>query len=372
MKMKSMQKKQVIKEYVEQVKKPIEVVTPKFLSTGSTLLNLAMTNDINGGWLLGTFNNLVGDSNTGKTLMALTSFAEANKNVFFDKYRFVYDEPEQKNMFDLNLFKLVERLDASIVSRTIQEWQANCWKLIQSGKKFVYFLDTFDMIGSEEERERFDEMVKQLDKGKDVASQGSFKTEKARGSGEILREVKFGLKETDSLIIVISQTRDRIGATFGEKKIRAGGHALKFNSTHEPWARVISPIKEKDRVIGYNIEVKLKKNHYNGNERIVRFPIYGSYGIDDIGSMIDWMIEEGFWKKEKGDKGKIDTRGDILAEGYFVPRSELIDYIELNSPPFESDVIEGGGVLEKFRKIVGECWMEIEDEIKVKRKPRYY
>jgi RecA/RadA recombinase len=340
----------------EEIRKKLEVKHPRFISTGSTMLNLAMTDDPFGGWVLGTFNNLVGDSDTGKTLLLLQLFAEANKDPRFAEYDLYHDEPEQKNLFDLSKFKLDTRLHTDVLSRTIQEWTANCWKLIGKKNKFIYGLDSFDSVGSDEERERFDEMVKQMDSGKDVETQGSYQTERAKGAKALIRELKAEVSKTDSLIVVVRQTIDNIGARFGGKT-SAGGGAWKFNSTHEIWLRVVDRIKKKDRVVGTVVEAMIKKNHYNGKIRSAIFPMYGGYGVDDIGSMIDWLLVEKFWKK---DGQKIDTGADFSNDaGFSWKRDDLIKHIEDNN--LEDDL----------RMIVGESWIEIEKEITLVRKEKY-
>jgi len=54
------------------------------LSTGSTLLNLACSGRVNGGFLKGFYYFIVGDSKSGKTFLSLTCLAEASINKDFD------------------------------------------------------------------------------------------------------------------------------------------------------------------------------------------------------------------------------------------------------------------------------------------------
>ena len=59
------------------VKEEVSVVDPDWLiPTGSTLLNCACSDYYHGGYGVGKLINLIGDSSTGKTLLALTTFAE--------------------------------------------------------------------------------------------------------------------------------------------------------------------------------------------------------------------------------------------------------------------------------------------------------
>ena len=350
-------RKNLVDEIKKEIRKGPEPVKPiKCLSTGSTLLNLAMTDNPYGGWVTGSFNSLVGDSDTGKTLMLLQAFAEANRNPYFKDYDLYHDEPESKNLFDLTQFRLEERLDNSICSVTVQEWMANCWKLVGMKKPFIYGLDSFDSVGSDEERGRFDEMVKLLNKGSVVETQGSYQTEKAKNAKGLIREIKPFIKESNSLMIAISQTIDQIGKGFGGKT-RAGGHWLKFNSTHEIWLRVVEYIKKRERKIGVRVEAQIKKNHFNGKLRNAEFDLYGNYGVDDIGSMLDWMIEEKFWKKG------IEKHPNIIDTGDDFPREFTWESLRKH--------IEENSLEDKLKVIVGECWNQIEEEICPKFKSKY-
>ena len=64
------------------------------IPTGSVLLNLACSNSKRGGFGAGKMVNLIGDSSSGKTLLALSMFAEVAKLKQFKDYHFVYDDVE--------------------------------------------------------------------------------------------------------------------------------------------------------------------------------------------------------------------------------------------------------------------------------------
>ncbi len=97
----------------------------------------------------------------------------------------------------------------------------------------------------------------------------------------------------------------------------------------------------------------MKKNKITGKYRTIEFPIYYSYGIGNVESMINWMILEGFWFKEKG--GIVNTGKDF--ENLTV--KELIKYIDDNN------------LEDACSQIVGDCWQKVEDGLKIKLKPRY-
>ena len=67
-----------------------EIPLSDYLGTGSTLLNLACTGKLQGGFLKGHYYSVVGDSSSGKTFLALTCFAEAAINKNFKEFRLIY------------------------------------------------------------------------------------------------------------------------------------------------------------------------------------------------------------------------------------------------------------------------------------------
>ena len=58
----------------------------EFLSTGCTLLNLACAGSRRGGFTVGHFTYLVGDSTSGKTFLALTCLAEAAEAISRERF----------------------------------------------------------------------------------------------------------------------------------------------------------------------------------------------------------------------------------------------------------------------------------------------
>jgi RecA/RadA recombinase len=346
------------------------VPTKDLLSTGSTLLNLAATNKPNGGFGKGKYFLVVGDSTAGKTFLVLTTLAEACINRNFDNYDIVFDNNEDGALMDIERYYgkgLEERLLAPawdedtglpLCSSTAEQfyynldtWLKRCRK---KGRSLIYVLDSENGLSSGSEEEKFQEQKVAHEKGKEAA--GSYGDGKAKIHSSNLRRIMPELKETGSILIIVSQTRDNLG--FGhEKKTRSGGKALKFYATVEIWMSVKEKlklrVKGKDRTVGVLAEVRMKKNRFTGKDRTVTIPIYHSSGLDDVGACVDYLIEEDHWEQAKGE-GYVTTEFGGVRE-----RDEIIKYIEDNN--LEKDL----------RSIVAEVWAEIEAACVVERKPRY-
>lgn len=339
------------------------VVKPKdLLSTGSTLLNLACSDHVGGGIPKGKYVFFVGDSSSGKTFLALTCFAEAAINRRFDAYRLIYDNVEDGALMDLGRFfgsGVAERLESpgadDVCSTTIEEFYANLDDAFIEDKPFVYVLDSMDSLSSDYDAKKFDEKKAETRGGKEA--KGDFGDGKAKINSRYLRKVMDKLKTSGSILIVICQTRDNVGGgLFDPRKIRAGGHALKFYAALEIWTAVAGhitrEIKKKKRELGIFAKVAVKKNRVNGKCRTVTVPIYHSVGIDDIGSCVDYLVDEKRWKKEGSKIKAVDFKVEKA-------REPLIK------------MIEDEGLEKDLRELVQVVWNEIEAACEVQRKPRY-
>lgn len=356
-----------LKEKLRSNQPPPAVDWDRGLSTGSTLLNLACSGRPTVGYLPGGFFFLVGDSSSGKTWLAMSAFAEACKNKHFDKHRFVFDNAENGALMDLRKYfgkAVQERLkpptaampSLGLNSGTVEEFYFNVERNLEAGP-CLYVLDSMDALTTEDEQNKFTETRKAREKGKEVS--GSYGTSKAKINSSYLRVVFNRLRETGSILIILCQTRDNIG--FGAQfnpKTRGGGHALSFYANLEIWTSVAGHIKKtvagKPRELGVRCKARVKKNRLTGRDRTVEFPIYHSHGIDDTGSMVDYLIDEGRWK---------ETKGALTAPEFGITNAISIEKLVQH--------IEEANQENKLRLLTADQWREIEDASNVQRKSRY-
>lgn len=322
------------------------------IPTGSLTLNMACSDTALGGYVPGTMVNVVGDSSAGKSFLCLTMLAEVANIPEFDQYTLIYDDAEHASEFDLDhLFGagMKDRVEI-ISSANAENFYQHVLQQISSEKPFIYVLDSFDSIHTLEDEDRASQFEKT---GK---ATGSFQTSKPRLASEMFRTINGKLKNSKSLLVVVSQTRDNIGVTFGSKKTRSGGHALRFYSTHEVWLAVKGRIKNAKyaREIGVNVIAKVKKNKLNGKQnRTAEFPIYYDYGVDNVAAGVAFLLANGYWQKQ-GRK--------IKAEDFSVEMMEtgLISHIEAND------------LEESLYGLCEDVWMAIEDEISMKDRKRKF
>jgi len=347
----------IVDQIVETSNKPIKRENSKInkshlLPTGSTLLNLAGSDSRHGAMIPGHLYNFIGDSSSGKTLVSLNCLAEANIKPFFDDYDFHYDDVERGCGFDIGMMfseSLEKRLQVHH-SDTIEQWQDNMTEVVAEGKPFIYILDSYDALDSEEAEKQREAEKKARDKGNVV--NGSYGMAKTKKTHALFRDIVDSLDEMNSILIIISQTKDNINPMSFKKKTRNAENALEFFSSQCIWFAMAGKEPSKNRIIGTKTKAKYDKNRLTGKRREAQFSIFNEDGIDDLSSCIEFLLEEKWWNTRK--LTILATEFDIEAT-----KAKLIQHIEENN------------LEDKLRKITEKCWVQIEESLKRNRKKRY-
>ncbi len=345
----------------------VAVPTADLLSTGSTLVNLACSGNPAGGFPLGHYVYFVGDTDSGKTFLCLTCFAEATLRKRFADYRLIYDGGEYGAMMNLKRFfgqAVADRIEPPArdedgvpwPSETIEDFYFNLDDALDDDRPFIYVLDSMDVLTSDYEGQKFRERKRESRGG--PKAKGDYGDGKARINSRGLRRVLTDLRDTKSLLIIINQTRDNPAASrFESTKTHSGGHALSYYAVLKLWSSVVGPIKrevrKRKRIIGNRIRVAVQRSRITGKPRTVTVPIYPTYGIDDVGSCVEYLVLERHWKKNK--------EGVITAPEF--------DYEGRGAGLVER--IEAAGDERNLRRLTARVWREVEDACDVGRKPRY-
>jgi RecA/RadA recombinase len=331
-----------------------EIRRRRYLSTGSTLLDLGCSGQTRGGFPSGSYVLLVGDSASGKTFLAMTCFAEATQSRFFGKHRLILNDSEGGAQMDVRKFfgaAVAERLEVR-QPRTVEEFWDSVDDDLEDGRPFIQVLDSMDALDSEADDEKIREQKRDRRKGKEIT--GSMGTAKARQNSSRIRRAVGRLRRSESVLVVVSQTRDSIGPMAG--KSRSGGRALRFFADLELWTAIRQKITRtvlgKTRQVGIVCEVRIKKNRLQGREPTVELPIYYSHGFDDVGGCVAYLDSEGHWESANGRVHAPEFR-------FRGPPEKLIQKIEAE------------GRERELRDIVESVWREIEEKSRVNRKPRY-
>lgn len=348
------------------------VPSSDLLSLGSALLNLACTGRVKGGIAKEDYALFVGDSQAGKTWLALTALAEAANNPEFDDYQLIYDNVENGAKMKFEKFwgkKMASRVrapkgtrDVPVYSETVQEFYYNFYAAMKRGP-CIYVLDSMDAIDDEDDIKIFEKKELAHQKGKKDES-GSYGTQKAKTNSVNIKKMIRKMRKTRSILIIIAQTRDKIGSHIPNQKTRGGGRAIKFFAHVEIWLSKGKDVEkkvgmgkgDKGKKIGQQgivAKMKVEKSRHTGREKVVEVPIYWSVGIDDVGSCINYLVDVGYWNK--GDGGVINAK----ELGIKARREDIVRYVEDHNKE------------RRLYNTVAHVWREIDKQLSIKRKKRY-
>lgn len=219
----------------------------------------------------------------------------SNHYKYGDKFKWMYDDCEAGYSFDTkSMYGFDIVTPESNQSTKVEEAFYNITKFIENLKddEFgVYVLDSLDALTSDEADTLAEERIKAYDNDKDF-DKGSYKMGKAKYlSQEFFPQLCRKLENKNVLLIIISQVRDNMDMFSFEKYVRAGGKALDFYCSHIVWLATAQKILKKETPVGGAVKLKLTKGKVARPFRECFYSFYFSYGIDDIGSNLDYLFD---------------------------------------------------------------------------------
>ena len=247
------------------------------ISTGSIGIDIALGI---GGMPRGRIVEIYGPESSGKTTLALSVIAQAQKKggtcAFVDAEHALDPAYAKKIGVDLENL-LISQPDAGEQALEITD------TLVRSGAIDVLVVDSVAALVPKAELEG--EMGDQ--------HMGLH----ARLMSQALRKLTSTVSRSNTLIIFINQIRMKIGVMFGNPETTTGGNALKFYASVRIDIRRVGSIKDKDDVIGSQTRVKIVKNKVAPPFKVVDFDIMYGEGISKTGELIDLGMKAGFVEK---------------------------------------------------------------------------
>ena len=279
----------------------------KFLPSGCTLLDCAL----GGGYALGRIVNIVGDRSTAKT--ALATEAMINFVVQYPAGQAAYRESEaafDKSYAEAMGLKLnkIDFGDEDKPLLTVEDFAKDLDRFLDEQTKAnapgIYVLDSLDALSDDAEMD--------AEFGK-----ATYGMNKAKALSTMFRKMARKIERSKVLLLIVSQVRENIGVTFGEKNRRAGGKALDFYASQVLWLAAIKTLKRTikgvERPYGVTIRANIKKNKVGLAFRKCDFDFIFGYGVEDLGASIEWLAEVGRLKpaEAKDYLKDLDTMKDI-------------------------------------------------------------
>jgi len=247
------------------------------IPTGAVPVDLALGA---GGLPRGRIIEIFGPEASGKTTLALSIIAQAQKNggsaALIDAEHALDPAWAQKVGVTLDDL-LISQPDTGEQALEITE------TLIRSGAIDVVIIDSVAALvpRAEIEGEMGDSMM----------------GVQARLMSQALRKLTGAISKSKTVVIFTNQLREKIGVMFGNPEVTPGGRALKFYSSVRIDIRKIDNIKEGDKVIGTRHRVKIVKNKIAPPFRVAEFDIMAEEGISKEGGLLDVALELGLVTK---------------------------------------------------------------------------
>ncbi|PIP51356.1 recombinase RecA [Candidatus Berkelbacteria bacterium CG10_big_fil_rev_8_21_14_0_10_33_10] len=281
-----------IMKYGEMDKLKVSVI-----SSGSLSVDLALGV---GGLPRGRIVEIYGPESSGKTTLALTTVAQAQKEgglgAFIDAEHAL--DPEYAKNIGVNV-------DELLISQPDSGEQALeiCETLVRSNALDVIVIDSVAALVPKAELEG--------DMG------DSHMGLQARLMSQALRKLTAVVSKSKTIVIFINQIRMKIGVVFGNPETTTGGMALKFYSSIRIEIRKIESLKVGDEFIGNRVRAKVVKNKVAPPFKSAEFDIMYGKGVSKEGEILDMgvanevVIKSGAWYnygEEKIGQGKDSAR----------------------------------------------------------------
>lgn len=176
----------------------------EFISSGCYLMDCVL----GGGWPLGRMSNVIGDSSTGKSLMAIE--ACANFHHQFPNGKIYYLETEAA--FDLDYAEALGMPISRVIfpaddlpDNTVESWfehlSSVLTELEQNKLPCLYIVDSLDALSDRAEK------VRDIDKG-------TYAMNKQKLIGQLFRQHIKRIEDTRLHLMIVSQVRENIGVCF--------------------------------------------------------------------------------------------------------------------------------------------------------------
>ena len=247
------------------------------IPTGSMTLDMALGI---GGMPRGRIVEIYGPESSGKTTVALSVIAQAQKRggeVAFIDVEHALD-PNYSKALGVDIDNLlVSQPDSGEQALEIAE------SLIRSGAIDVIVLDSIAAMTTraEIEGDMGDLHVGQL----------------ARLMSQAMRKLTAAISKSNCVAIFINQIREKIGVMYGNPETTPGGRALKFYASVRIEVRKGEPIKENGMIIGAETKCKVVKNKVAPPFKEARFDMMYGQGISRTGEVLDIATELDIIKK---------------------------------------------------------------------------
>jgi recombination protein RecA len=250
-----------------------------FISTGSSLLDVAIANRAYGGIACGRITELTGLEGSGKSLIAAHLMASVQKEggvvVLLDTENAV--NPEFFEAIGLNFGRLVYAQPETVedIFEAIETIITRVRETEKNDKKVIIVVDSVAGAPTKQEVEG--------DYDKD-----GYATGKAIILSKAMRKITQLIGHQKIALVFTNQLRQKMNApAFSDPYTTSGGKAIGFHASVRLRLAQVAKIKNKlGEIVGVTVKASVIKNRLGPPYRTAEFNVYFDRGIDDVDSWL--------------------------------------------------------------------------------------
>ncbi len=260
-----------------------------WIGTGAMVLDTVISNKPEGGWPVGRTIEIYGEESIGKSTLMFSGMAgvqaQGGVAIYYDVEQAGSQEMMKACGVDLRRLIISNLVSIEEIFKTLEKTLTTIINTKElKGKPVLVVMDSFAQMTTDAEVEAGYEFNMNVS------------TKKAVQMGKALRKITPFLNKANACLIVINQTREKIGVSFGDPTVTPGGKALKFAASVRVQLMGKTPVK----IMDPNVEREYRAK------------------------VVEWDEECRKWKEAGGSKGtglpkpkKPDRpKGDEIIVGY--------------------------------------------------------
>jgi len=253
-----------------------------FISTGSSMLDLAISNKPDGGIAVGRITEINGLESSGKSLLGAHILAETQKKggvaVYIDTETSVSQEFMQVIGIDMNKMLYLHLETVEDIFEAIEEIVT---KVRESDKDRLVTI----LVDSLAAATTKVEMESDFDKD-------GWATAKAIVISKAMRKITQMIGRQKVALVFTNQLRQKLGVMFGDPWTTSGGKALPFHASTRIRLKNMGQIKDTGKnVLGMKCRAQIVKNRLGPPLRHADYDMYFDRGIDNYGAWLTVLKE---------------------------------------------------------------------------------
>ena len=254
-----------------------------WVGSGSSMLDLAISNRKNGGFPIGRISEITGLEASGKSLLAAHALAntqaEGGLAVYIDTENAA--SREFLDAIGVDLEKMLY-IPLETIEDIFEAIESIVTKIRESNKDRLVTIVVDSVMGASTKIE----MAKEFDKD-------GYATSKAIILSKGMRKLTNMIGRNKICLIFTNQLRTRLGVAFGDPYTTSGGKAIPFHASVRLRLKSVGQIKVKkdgiDQAIGIKTRCQVVKNRMGPPLKTVDYDIYFESGIDNYGGWLNIM-----------------------------------------------------------------------------------